>query len=804
MVNQRLLHFTKENTLYLLLNIIAHDVIHDYGSTAPVKRWENNKSLIRNFTREAFTFNTSNQGGDPPGKRSREENLSQTITEDNQMDTGDEMVVENVRGNINTLVPRRLVKAKWSSPSQKLGMSPNLNLSRGITSSNDIFMSHYEDYLTQTSEYKDHINNTIILTVFNHLLLLYSKDINHIIDFRNAELYIVPCGVAAYDSDELLDVFTDIKDRFIGYCYNNKIRKQLDYKTFIAVLTEFLSGVSVDLCISENVDSSEPDSVEPHVKKQRMGGAKGDETVNVDDARLLIDEIETYKSRSDALLTKISDIYEKFYATEQVTNDEKNTYTRNIKEYSKGLKDILRNYEQNKKAGGVDNFFNKLPPLVRASKTKYDILDYFNDQTDALLEPYIKIVKEYEDEVARIEQRKFEDARKELSGKLTRADSEVRENFSKFIAKSGLFLTEICDKDGYVASEYDKLEPNSFLRKQINILLYISGSDEWWGNNPEWQEVTAQSLDNVLIDFFVKQYRENMIMGSGCSKVGQKYVINNSAPISQKLSSMAMCPYTSILDGMTLCSWKDATNTKRIEYGNMDFKITNIRDQIYYNGSMVINKKGNSFPTECTLRMEVKLPGITLAGSKNIKINGNDIKAYVVLGKTLVNLIEYISGMDQNVRDKIFEQTTGKDYIFTNLFDWLVNNQQDFNKVYSEILFKGTGDIFQEINSVCKYGGYTMENYFSNDTVLQYIPTNGNQVRFFAANDRPSGTRFMFILLNGKENEINTKASGGYYSENDQYIVNRRGYETCNASKGGRKRVTKKHISSKNKTRKHS
>ena len=43
----------------------------------------------------------------------------------------------------------------------------------------------------------------------------------------------------------------------------------------------------------------------------------------------------------------------------------------------------------------------------------------------------------------------------------------------------------------------------------------------------------------------------------------------------------------------------------------------------------------------------------------------------------------------------------------------------------------------------------------------------------FLANDRPSGTRFIYMLLNGAEDEINFKAFGGYYSKEKEVLTKR-------------------------------
>ena len=108
--------------------------------------------------------------------------------------------------------------------------------------------------------------------------------------------------------------------------------------------------------------------------------------------------------------------------------------------------------------------------------------------------------------------------------------------------------------------------------------------------------------------------------------------------------------------------------------------------------------------------------------------------------------------------------------IFDNLFNIFVLNPELFNKVvHCEILFKVVGDLFQEINSVCKYGGYTGVNYQATDDVIKYNMTHGegDTVRGFFANDRPSGIRFLYMLQHAKTNGINQKAYGGYYSSSN-------------------------------------
>jgi hypothetical protein len=246
---------------------------------------------------------------------------------------------------------------------------------------------------------------------------------------------------------------------------------------------------------------------------------------------------------------------------------------------------------------------------------------------------------------------------------------------------------------------------------------------------------------------------------------------------------------------MSQCSWNSAQGN--IEYGNMNFFITDDAENIYYNGKLDVDttSSSGSYPKNIGLTLNLKVSqDLTLNGNKNTTINGVDLEAHFVLKNTLVNIINYILSTDDVTRTTIF---TGGN-IFGNLFTIFSsnNNLQLFNILYSEILFKGTGDLFQEINCVSKFGGYTMENYKTNEGILSYKTSNGNQLRLFAANDRPSGTRFIYMLLKGKPAEINIKAMGGYYSKENIFLVKRDdNVDSCKpepVTKGGRKNNTRK------------
>jgi hypothetical protein len=427
-----------------------------------------------------------------------------------------------------------------------------------------------------------------------------------------------------------------------------------------------------------------------------------------------------------------------------------------------------------------------------------------------MLLDYNKIINEANRQAELLARKQAADELAQQQGDLTSSDKLVRQQFATFIARGGLFLLNICDKNGIINPSLDKRPSNnqvdSTLRKEINILLFIAG----WRENTNWQEIRNQSLDDELIKHFDDETEE--IQGRYvCQGRGvMNYVVNNAAPIASDLKNFSFCPYTSILDGMSQCSWNSAQGN--IEYGNMNFKITNPNENIHYNGILNIlgSASGNANPTNLNLLFNVKTNNAMLSGNKTTTITGSDLEAHFVLKNTLLNVINYILA-NPNSQSQLF--TDGN--IFGNLFTLFSENPSNynlFNTVYSEILFKGTGDLFQEINCVCKYGGYTMTNYKINQGILSINTANGEQLRFFAANDRPSGTRFIYMLKNGNSSQINTKAVGGYYSKEHLLLFKRNDNANICATvpsiRGGtlrrktRKNKKHKYIKRNNKTKK--
>jgi hypothetical protein len=284
-----------------------------------------------------------------------------------------------------------------------------------------------------------------------------------------------------------------------------------------------------------------------------------------------------------------------------------------------------------------------------------------------------------------------------------------------------------------------------------------------------------------------------------------------------------------------------------IEQDNMNFSVQlveNNTDVAYYKGKLeltqnpnptqnnlpmsakyTINYKGfrNNFPNGPNINIETKLDINSIQNSGKIK----ELEAHNVLKNTLVAILKFIVAQyNGNFPNIIAEYLTSGDDVFSNIVNIITEDEIRFNNTldvggekiikpnlndnydnpentpdtpnttkalndyllntFFKILGKGAGDIFQEINSICKHGGYTGEKYYKSPSIIKW-DNDGNAIRFFAANDRPSACRFMFLTWFGNDADINTKSLGGYIPENDenrlivQKISTNPDYNLCSA-----------------------
>jgi hypothetical protein len=501
----------------------------------------------------------------------------------------------------------------------------------------------------------------------------------------------------------------------------------------------------------------------------------------------------------------------------------------------------------------------------------------------------------------------------------------------------------------YLNSAGVKQVGSQALAKETSILLYIAGyagygiignidrniisdTNYWLG----WNDISSASLDDMLIQFirdsvgaaynFPAIEATDRILNATnmfCKPDSRKYIINNAAGSRPgNVKAHEFCPYSSILDGMSMCGWNSSNGSGR-ESGNMDFYYigaTNFSNVLaggnlataatknttsYYQGTSTLTENDQLLADDIAIQLNIRpndnwpFPPIRVNVNTNISSN-NILDAKVVLGTTLKTYITRIIGgtiqgaavgappvvpapvvvpsLDPGVLDAIFNTGTllhsgmaansTKSGIFTRLFQYyndvqfayavavavaagnaaaalppaplsapsFANFYQDW--VYGEITKKGIGDIFQEVNAMCKYGGYSLIRpndavgnaanaayvgdrgtyRVSTERIISYLESpatqntpinftmpaqtnytrirandnaaapnpNGDQLRLFIAEDRPSGFRAGFVRKFGRQQDINNRASGGYYDGTDlgSFIVRPHNMNFCNIQAG--------------------
>lgn len=771
-----LLRFSKENTLYLLLNIIGHDIIHDYGDPNS-ERWKKVKDYVQTFYSN-YTFGLPKLGG-AEKRKAESSSGSETMIDSESVSEEPSLKTRKISDNVYGFSSNSTSNSTSNLSSEP--SFPGVGQKIGQGSSEIIHYPLNDEYVQMQSDLKyfmDDIKSEIIMSYFGYYIIFILKNENqNKFDFMKQNPFLFFPDLRENDQDIVYDIFDDIADNFYSYCEINKVNtSQMDYEEYYNLLSNFLTGDYVELSVYKNInfnnvnnDNMNNDNNNKNNDMEISGGrGKKDSYLTIEECRNLVSEIEdSLNPEKKPEITQMMNDMTRLASQTSISESNINEYRELRKNLINHFKEIYNKNSANKEAGCLE----LIKPLRERPIRNLDIQnDVTNIVKKSLIDIYAQISEDDENQ-RRIEAKQSaENSKKE--GKLSSEDKLAVKDFVNLISKMSLYLTGCCDGNGIIKEEINKLNlsKESALRKQINILLPIAE----WRENPNWNEIFDKNLDANLIEYFKKN--KNYIKMSSdykCNFTGSNnYVINNAAPIGD-LENVAFCPYTSIIDGMFQCSWgKDSfSNT---EYGNMDFKILSDNNKdLYYNGILSINNKSskkNNYPLNINISLDVKLPFVQIMNNKNVDISkANELKAHVVLKNTLINIIKYIEKLKISDRDIIFKNNE----IFYNLFDYGINNKNEiFKIIYQEILFKGVGDLFQEINAVAKYGGYKMDNtYFTDKNILSYKETNGNQVRCFCANDRPSGTRYIFMLTNGKENEINTKSFGGYFSGNLEVMV---------------------------------
>jgi hypothetical protein len=456
-----------------------------------------------------------------------------------------------------------------------------------------------------------------------------------------------------------------------------------------------------------------------------------------------------------------------------------------------------------------------LPSKQPRGKNVDDAVSRFNGNLEKGINPRFIVVnksmKEYDNKLfVTAKEREKEEARaaKERNKKQADDDDSVKSEFKTIrtqflhaVATLGLFLNNITNAKTY--QEIQALYSNSsrideqlqeLIDLELGILFYYAEFKQKLSITPS----NKSSLDDVLIEF-VRDMNDVLYLDSNgdlvkgnsfryeCKKSNKLYIINNAANIStDAITKHGFCPLSSIIDGMGECTLSSNANTYKadyIEYGDMDFQITDKTS--YYQGKLTLEPASVTSLMGKNATYNIKFKGLnstyTIDTSvENIKISDKkiqDLEAHTILKNTLIAILRaVIDGSKADRRNYLLDGS--------NIFKQIINivttpggslasgftpsseDKQELLQALFSILGKGAGDIFQEINAVCKNGGYTNTPIYNPPgQVNKIIPwVDGNAFRCFAANDRPSASRFIFLIKYGDSRQINNLAFGGYIS----------------------------------------
>jgi hypothetical protein len=449
--------------------------------------------------------------------------------------------------------------------------------------------------------------------------------------------------------------------------------------------------------------------------------------------------------------------------------------------------------------------FKAIPTRFSTSRSMLRIDDEIDKELSLLFRDEINFRKKFDD---KIRKDKIEDDKRELAlsaGSLTPSNKETANNFISFIAKSALYLTNCCDSSGSI-TRIDNTKKNdtnyNILIEEIECIRNIAGID---GFNNYWSPTKgSKDIDKQLFSYIKEPSRgfintdkqlfnENDLV---VNKGSNKYVINNAASI-HTLQRNTFCPYTSILDGMSLCSWgSESTVDDNIERGDMDFKITSKnQNSNYYNGVLNILSENT-----INVGFHIKLDKIQISSIEGLDMNARALVAHVVLRNTLNSILSYINDpsfsrerselyAEKNIFIKLFQIGVGELQIKNNSAKNKSSHPGSiFTSLLKNLLFKGVGDIFQEINAICAFGGYDGNKYKFGNNVIGYKVIGSkdkNTPRCFVAKDRVSVCRYLFIRKQGDTNEINTTTSGGYIDGVDNKSNTGISYTTPQRGGGG-------------------
>lgn len=385
--------------------------------------------------------------------------------------------------------------------------------------------------------------------------------------------------------------------------------------------------------------------------------------------------------------------------------------------------------------------------------------------------------------------------------------------------------------DNYMCDDW-KTTPNwkcfEFGLLNNNISSVEKHSSDWIREHiipdkPKEVESTEQPNKKQKLDDIVPDIKplEGIFDVSGklnCNlnpKTQKRHIINNSANLNESWKPYILNNYPSFIDsqpsgGVPLlekmdkydCGFQDPS-------GNESYNI--IMNTLSNKHTISIQSNNNKFTFNKTFsnfkiydkettqtEYATRWKDVTLCVAL---INAFENVSSILKNNKIIKLEDLINSIIKKLSQKIKNKTgEEKDQSITELF-------------YSFSLFKGLGDISQEMTAVIKYGGGNNNTINNTGNNYETFDASGNALRLFLAGDILSANRFILTLKYGLQyglknkidNNINSKAYGGYLhvygcKPTDMYLIDQYQKPT---KWGGNKKHSRKYKNSKRKRKNH-
>jgi hypothetical protein len=588
-----------------------------------------------------------------------------------------------------------------------------------------------------------------------------------------------------------------------------------------------------DVWETDNEDDNEAEDKNiTDMKRRKISGGASDLNLNIQQTQLLLIDFtnELARTEKNQIFNTLRD--RDFSQSTKVSSKSnlkailgKNRQYKTIEILEKVIDDVIQAFKKNTLLDNVEKI-NMLNNAYKVFITR-KITEYTEKIADMIAEQEAaRAAREAvaAEQAARAAERVAIQAAREEQGKPGPKHLSIRNDFMETIIKivlvnCGIYQFNgdptLSDLDVQMNPKYINMnnDENDFT-KELGILIAKSPFSYPQG----WQRVSGVP-DDVLFEHFKDSPDIKQINPPPRSTLS--YIVNNAALIGQHgLDGNYFCPISSILDGQSTCGYDTNAPTsaskgsRSLERGDMDFKIQgtiNAPNDLYYNGKSNQNSNNQG---QYTYQINLGFPGSAqpIQLNKPMELGGDDLTAQKALKNTLVSMIDYYNLKQQQQQFQL-DPSIG---FFDNLYRRFLKTDINFTTNMYQILFKGSGDLFQEINAVCKNGGYvTMPTYYPGSDIAQFNNT-GDILRAFYANDRPSACRAFKFLRDGNPNEINQNAFGGYVGKDDEsylyfkkqankYVVTGGKVKTSKSNKTKKrhqKSIAKKQIMSKTKSRK--